>query len=34
METTVTKSRSSLYPLVFFLIFLAITALATVISRG
>ena len=34
METIVGKSRNSIFPLIFFLIFLAITALATVISRG
>jgi hypothetical protein len=34
METTVAKSRSSIFPLIFFLVFLAITALATLVSAA
>jgi hypothetical protein len=34
METTAGKSRSSIVPLIFFLIFLVMTAVATVVSRG
>jgi hypothetical protein len=33
METTAGKPRSSIFPLIFFLIFLAITAIATAVSR-
>jgi hypothetical protein len=34
METTAGKQRNSIAPVIFFVIFLAITVLATVISRG
>lgn len=34
METTASKAPSSIFPLIFFLIFLVITAIATVVSRG
>ena len=34
METAVGTSRNSIYPLIFFLVFLAITALATVLTAA
>ena len=34
METTVGKARSSIFPLIFFLVFLGITALATVVAAA
>ncbi len=34
MEATTGKARSNIFPLIFFLVFLAITALATVVSAA
>ena len=34
METTAGRARSSIFPLIFFLVFLVITALATVVSAA